>query len=218
MQPKASAISADAVAMVQLEIQAYASDSTIFDTVITTVESTLQANKIISCNHCTQDLSSSSFSSSSSYSVSLSCTECSSQTELALSSANSTEKISAVFTSPLMKQRTKPNKKYSSRKESDKGGKKSHKASDPTLQLTARQMINENPTAQSFLYQHGHSDVFSGCIALERRYIRNIVLGISEKRDISDVDIKLLNRDVLQKVRSTVCNFSIFFNLTVELI
>jgi hypothetical protein len=78
MQPKAGAISADAVAMVQLEIQACASDSTIFDTVITTVESTLQANKIISCNHCTQDLSLSSFSSSSSYSVSLSCTECSS--------------------------------------------------------------------------------------------------------------------------------------------
>jgi hypothetical protein len=188
---KPSEISDDAVEMVMAEIQESQAQSTTFDNLILAVESRLIASTPSRCDLCPQPSSSSSSSSSV---LPLLCDECTQQSEIALNSASILEQNSIVLTSP------DANPKRKQKKESNKGKTGSHKEASGKLKLTTKECVHEHPTAQTFLYQHGDLSLFSGCTAIERRYIRYIVLGMTGYVDIADVDIKKVDKDFLWKV------------------
>jgi hypothetical protein len=190
---KPLSISDDAARMVLAEIQESASQSTTLDTLIRTVETRLQASTPSTCDNCPQ-LPSSSSSPSTSSVLPPQCTECTHLSEIALNSAASLEQNLIVLKSP------EANHKKKQKKESNKGKTGSHQAGSGKLQLTTKKCVNEHPTAQSFLYQHGDLSLFSGNTAIERRYIRWLVQGMTGCDDIADVDIKKINKEYLWKV------------------
>jgi hypothetical protein len=189
-------ISDNAALMVLAEIQDSASQSTTFDTLILAVENRRQASTPTTCDRCPQPPSSLPSSSSSLTSSVLPplCNECTHLSETALKSADTSEQKTIVFQSPGM------NRNKKQRKESNKGSSGSHQAASGKLQLTTKKLVNEHPTAQRFLYQHGDLSLFSGNTAIERRYIRWLVLGMTGCDNIADVDVKTVNKAYLWKV------------------
>jgi hypothetical protein len=189
-------ISENAAKMVLLEIEESASQSTTFDILIHAVENRGLASTPTTCDRCPQppsSLPSSSSSLTSSVMPPL-CNECTHLSEIALKSADISEQKTIVYQSPAMKNTMKQ------RKESNKGSIGSHQAASGKLQLTTKKLVNEHPTAQRFLYQHGDLSLFSGITAIERRYIRWLVLGMTGKKDIADVDVKKVDKAYLWKV------------------
>ena len=194
---KPSNISDDAIQMVLNEIVQSSSDSTTFDTLINAVEGRLQATCPPSCNLCPQ-----SSSSAPSPASSLLCSNCTFQSEITSNTAVSLEENASIFTSPINIKQQRKEKQFKNNK-SNNGGVGSHKKNSTVMKLTIKQLMNEHPTAQTFLNRHGDLDLFSGCTAIERRYIRLIVLVMTGQSDMADVDINAVDRDILWKVMRT---------------
>lgn len=61
--------------------------------------------------------------------------------------------------------------------------------------------MSEYPTGEEFLHQHGNLAIFAkGFTALERKYLRFLLVRISGLDDVADVDIRKIAKEDLQRI------------------